>query len=72
MPPLTRRELVGLGAAGRVYVLVSWEAATRLKRLGIENPVGHFRGKVVRVSGAVERLDGSSGPEYRIRVTTLD
>jgi hypothetical protein len=55
-----------------VYVLVSWEAATRLKRLGIENPAEHFRGKVVRVSGTVERLTGSSGPEYRIQVTSLD
>jgi hypothetical protein len=58
--------------AGRVHVLVSWEAATRLKRLGIENPADHFRGKVVRVSGTVERLTGSPGPEYRIQVTTLD
>ena len=58
--------------AGKVYVLVSWEAATRLKQLGIENPSEHFRGKVVRVSCTVERLEGSSGPEYRIQVTTLD
>ena len=58
--------------AGRVYVVVSWETATRLKRLGIENPAEHFRGKVVRVSGTVERLAGSSGAEYRIQVTNLD
>jgi hypothetical protein len=58
--------------AGRVYVLVSWEVATRLKRLGIENPAQHFQGKVVRVSGTVERLTGSTGPEYRIQVTSLD
>jgi hypothetical protein len=58
--------------AGRVSVLVSWEVATRLKRLGIENPAKHFRGKIVRVSGIVERLTGSAGPEYRIQVTTLD
>lgn len=57
---------------GQVYLLVSWEAATRLKRLGIENPGEHFRGKVVRVSGIVERLAGRSGQEYRIQVTTLD
>ena len=65
-PKTARKKAVG------VYVLVSWEAATRLKRLGIENPAEHFRGKVVRVSGTVERLTGSSGPEYRIQVTSLD
>jgi hypothetical protein len=57
---------------GPVYLLVSWETATRLKRLGIENPAEHLRGKVVRVSGTVERLAGRSGPECRIQVTTLD
>ena len=57
---------------GPVYLLVSWEAATRLKRLGIENPAEHFRGKVVRVSGTVERLTGRTGPEYRIQVTNLN
>jgi hypothetical protein len=56
--------------AGSVSVLVSWEVATRLKRLGIENPAKHFQGKVVRVSGVVERLTGSTGPEYRIQVTS--
>lgn len=55
-----------------VYVHVSWESATRLKRLGIDDPAGHFRGKVVRVSGTVERLEGESGAEYRIQVTNLD
>jgi hypothetical protein len=58
--------------AGSVSVLVSWQVATRLKRLGIENPAKHFRGKIVRVSGVVERLMGSTGPEYRIQVTSLD
>jgi hypothetical protein len=57
---------------GQVYLLVSWETATRLKQLGIENPAEHFRGKVVRVSGTVERLTGSTGPEYRIQVTNLN
>ena len=69
---------------GRVSVVVSWEVATRLKRLGIEDPAEHFRGKVVRVSGTVERFEGGfgpiyltdrlvePGPEYRIQVTGLD
>jgi hypothetical protein len=56
----------------QVYLLVSWETATRLKRLGIENPAEHFRGKIVRVSGTVERLTGSAGTEYRIQVASLD
>jgi len=63
-------------AAGKkgvqVYVLVSWETATRLKRLGIEDPAEHFRGKLLRVSGTVERLSGSSGTAYRIQVNSLD
>jgi hypothetical protein len=60
------------GDNSQVSVIVSRETANRLKRLGIENPDEHFRGKVLRVSGTVERLSGSSGPEYRIQVTSLD
>jgi hypothetical protein len=55
-----------------VYVLVSWETATRLKQLGIEDPAEHFRGKTVRVSGALERHMRSSVSEYYIKVTSLD
>jgi hypothetical protein len=58
--------------AGSVYVLVSWEVATRFKRLGVENPAEHLQGKIVRISGIVERLTGRTGPEYRIQVTSLD
>ena len=42
------------------------------KRLGIENPAEHFRGKVVRISGSVERSEGKSGTEYVMQVTNLD
>ena len=56
----------------RVMVLVSGETTARLKRLGIEDPAGHFRGKVLRVSGTVERFQTRAGPKYRIQVNSLD
>ena len=55
-----------------VSVIVSRQTLTRLKQLGIENPAEHFRGKVLRVSGHVERLPGSFGSEYCIQVRSLD
>jgi len=56
----------------RVLVLVSGEVAARLKQLGVEDPAGHFRGKVLRVSGTVVRSQRRDGPEYRISVSSLE
>ncbi len=67
--PLT---LVGKADGDLIHVDVSWEAATRLKRLGIEDLAEHFRGKVVRVRGPVEPLTRRPGPAYRIEVKNLD
>jgi hypothetical protein len=61
------------GAGGdSVHIDVTWEVATRLKRLGVEDPAEHFRDKVVRVRGTVERLTRRPGPAYRIEVKNLD
>jgi hypothetical protein len=60
------------GEKGQVEVLVSGETANRLKRLGIEDPALHFQGKVLRVSGTVERIIKRSGTVYRIQVKGLD
>jgi hypothetical protein len=60
------------GDKGQVSVIVSRDTLDRLKRLGIEDLYGHFYGKVLRVSGTVELIQGSSGTEYRIRVNSLD
>jgi hypothetical protein len=70
--PLTVVAKAGGEGGGSVHAEVSWEVATRLKRLGVEDPAEHFRGKVVRVRGRVERLPGRSGPAYRIEVSSLD
>jgi hypothetical protein len=59
-------------AKGRVTVLVSGETAVRLKQLGIESPAEHLSGKVLRVSGTVERIPTRSGPRYRLQVNGLD
>jgi hypothetical protein len=59
-------------AKERVMVLVSGETTARLKRLGIDNPAGHFRGRILRVAGTVERFQTRAGPEYRIQVNRLD
>jgi hypothetical protein len=61
-----------LATAGRVSVLVSAEVCERLQRLGIENLAEHFRGKVLRVSGSVERLPVNGGGDYSIQVNSLD
>ena len=50
-------------------VIVSRDVATRLLRLGIEDPAEHLRGKVLRVSGQVDR---PSANQYKLRVTQLD
>ena len=62
----------GDATKNRVAVFVSGETTIRLKRLGIENPAEHFRGKVLRVSGTVESVPTRAGPEYSIRVNSLD
>jgi hypothetical protein len=56
----------------RVMVLLSGETTARLKKLGIENPAEHFRGKILRVSGTVERFQTRAGPEYSVQVNSLD
>jgi len=55
-------------------VVVSRETATRLLRLGIDDPAEHFRGKVLRVSGTVERVERAlpSGTLYKIHATSLE
>src|SRR5262249_14974753 len=62
-------------AAGKtdpVYVLVSGQTVARLRQLGIEEPAEHFRGKVVRVSGPVERWAKRAGTNSRLPVNSLD
>jgi WD40 repeat protein len=57
---------------GLIHLDVSGEVATRLKRLGVEDPAEHFRGKVVRVRGTLERLTRRPGPASRIEIKDLD
>lgn len=52
--------------ASRVYVILSWKVATRLKHLGIDDPASHFRGKMLRVSGSVVRLSGGDVRARRV------
>ncbi|MFO0966703.1 MAG: sigma-70 family RNA polymerase sigma factor [Gemmataceae bacterium] len=59
----------GAKAGQEFIVCVVREVATRLLRLGIADPAEHFRGKVLRVSGVVQRL---SGERYRLYVTSLE
>jgi len=59
------------GKKSPVFVHVSWETATQLKRLGLD-PVEFLRGKTIRIRGEVEALEGSSGPKYRIQITSLE
>jgi hypothetical protein len=66
------REVGDQRVLNRTHVVVSRETIARLKQLGIEDPAEHFSGKVLRVSGTVERVSGSSVPEYRIQVNSLD
>jgi hypothetical protein len=57
------------------WVIVSREIATRLLRLGVVDPAEHFRGKLIRVSGTVERVAPPSLPSpavYKLHVTSLD
>jgi hypothetical protein len=57
---------------GRVSVLVSGDVIHRLWQLGIDDVEEHFRGKVLRVSGTIKRIEKRSGPEYRLEVANLD
>jgi len=57
---------------GRVMVLVSGDVIHRLWQLGIENPEEHFRGKVLRVSGTIQRIEKRAGTEYRLEVANLN
>jgi hypothetical protein len=62
----------GDAVRGRVMVLLSGETTARLRALGIATPAQHFLGKVLRVSGTVERFQTRAGLEYRIQVNSLD
>ena len=64
-----RAKVPGAKDGQEFLVIVSREIATRLLQLGIEDPAEHLRGKVLRVSGRVER---HSENQYRLRVTSLD
>ena len=57
---------------GRVSVLVSGDVIHRLWQLGIEDPEEHFRGKVLRVSGTIRRIEKRAGPEYRLEINNLN
>ncbi|MBC7819142.1 MAG: hypothetical protein IAG10_19810 [Planctomycetaceae bacterium] len=80
MPGLSHAQIIKANVSGtkdgqEFLVTVSREIATRLLRLGIENPAEHFRGKRMRVSGTVERFEPPSAPSktiYKIHVTSLD
>jgi hypothetical protein len=45
-----------------------------LFRLGIDSgdPGSHFRGKVIRVTGQVKRVEHNTGVVYELRVESLD
>jgi hypothetical protein len=57
---------------GRVAVLVSGDVIHRLWQLGIEDVQEHFRGKVLRVSGTIQRIVKRPGTEYRLEVANLN
>ena len=57
---------------GRVVVLVSGDVIHRLWQLGIEDVQEHFRGKGLRVSGTIQRIEKRPGTEYRLEVNNLD
>jgi len=57
---------------GRVSVLVSGDVIHRLWQLGIEDPEEHFRGKILRVSGTIQRIENRAGPEYRLEINNLN
>lgn len=53
-------------------ILVLGQAVRHLKRVGIENPREHLRGKVVRVTGTVRVTPRSKGTGYELWVESLD
>jgi hypothetical protein len=68
-------KIPGAKTGDEFVVIVKREVATRMLQLGIEDPAEQFRGKILRVSGTVERLKRPSTPPvpvYRILVTDLD
>jgi hypothetical protein len=72
---IIQAKIAGAKIGQEVVVTVSREIATRLLKLGIEDPAEHFRGKILRVSGTVEQIKRPSTPTamaYRIQVTNLD
>ncbi|MDA0589863.1 MAG: hypothetical protein O2820_06370 [Planctomycetota bacterium] len=72
---IIKAKIPGAKVGQEVLVTVSREVATRILKLGIEDPAEHFRGKILRVSGTVEPVKKLSTPSamvYRIQVTNLD
>lgn len=72
---IIKAKIPGAKVGQEVLVTVSREIATRLLKLGIEDPAEHFRGKILRVTGTVEQIKDLSTPSamvYRIQVTNLD
>lgn len=59
---------------GRVLVWILMKPARDLFRLGIDpgDPGAHFRGKVIRVTGQVKRVEHNTGVVYELRVENLD
>jgi hypothetical protein len=54
------------------WVIVHREPATELVKMGIADPAEHFRGKVVRISGTVERVTNRLAPGkdlFKLQVT---
>jgi hypothetical protein len=53
-------------------VVVLGKAVRHLKRVGIEDPTEHFRGKVVRLTGTVRVMPRTKGTGYELWVERLD
>ena len=55
-------------------VLILTKPTHDLFRLGVDpgDPGGHFRGKVIRVTGQITRKPYSSGTVYELDVESLD
>jgi len=56
----------------RFTVIVSRETASRLRQLGIDDLVAHFRSKVVRVTGTVKRQVVGDRTDYHLAVNGLE
>ena len=66
---IIKAKIPGAKTGQEFLVIVKRDVATRLLKLGIEDPAEHFRGKLLRVSGRVVRR---SETQFQLRVTSLD